>query len=152
MAFLFIRLSAPWLKCRRISSYQHYSAYFEYFTIILAFQPHDRRNMEKCFCRGFLRAPPSSCGIGCLDCRTQRCYEFVFRDAYPLPLCLLYRKTCHQKIYARCVFFPLRSHEQAHGCHPACAYDFTGLLAAGTSSTWGNYRKPCACYTSSSKK
>ena len=63
-------------------------------------------------------------------CRTQRCPERLFLDADPVPLCLLHRETDYKKISACCVFLCLSSYEQAHGCHFACYFDSSGLLAA----------------------
>ena len=47
-----------------------------------------------------------------------------------LPVCLLHGKTGYKKISACSVLLCLRSYEQAHGCHFACYYDSSGLLAA----------------------
>ena len=67
LALLYVRLSALWFECRRLSCDQSYSAYSQHIIALLAFQPHDRSHLAKRLCRGALRASPASCGIGCLD-------------------------------------------------------------------------------------
>ena len=61
------RLSTLWFERRRLSSDQSFFAYSEHSLAVLAFRPHDQRNLAQCFCRRCIRSASSACGIGRLD-------------------------------------------------------------------------------------